>query len=185
MTGSQSLRRRFGIFHRFAGDRRGVAAVEFALIVPLMIAMYLGTLELTDALMASRRVTLATQTVADLTAQSAVITDSDMNDIFAATAAVMAPLDASNLKMRVTSVIADSNNNTKVAWSDGYNMSARTKNSTVKLPAGLTSGGDSVIYAEVKFTYTSLLGKYFTSPFVFTDEAYLRPRRSLQVARTN
>lgn len=174
-----------GIYRRFAGDRRGVAAVEFALLLPLMIAMYFGALEITDALTANRRVTLATQTVGDLVAQSAVITDHDMTDIFAATAAVMAPFDASNLKMRVTSVVADSNNNTKVAWSDGYNMAARNKNSTVRLPAGLTTGGDSVIYAEVKFTYTSLLGKYFTSPFVFTDEAYLRPRRSLQVARTN
>ena len=174
-----------GIFRRFTGDRRGVAAVEFALILPLMIIMYFGALEITDALTANRRVTLATQTVADLVAQSAVITDDDMTDIFAATAAVMAPFDASNLKMRVTSVVADGHNNTKVAWSDGYNMSARGKNSTLALPAGLTSGGDSVIYAEVKFTYTSLLGKYFTSPFVFTDEAYLRPRRSLQIARTN
>ena len=162
------------VFRRFAGDRRGIAAVEFALILPLMIIMYFGALEITDALTANRRVTLATQTVADLVAQSAVITDDDMTDIFAATAAVMAPFDASNLKMRVTSVVAD-----------GHNMSARGKNSTLALPAGLTSGGDSVIYAEVKFTYTSLLGKYFTSPFVFTDEAYLRPRRSLQIARTN
>ena len=185
MTDRPPLFRLPGICHRFAGDRRGIAAVEFALIVPLMIAMYFGALEITDALTVSRRVTLATQTVADLTAQSAVITDSDMTDIFAATAAVMAPYDASNLKMRVTSVVADSDNNTKVAWSDGYNMSARTKNSTIALPAGLTSGGDSVIYAEVSFTYTSLLGKYFTTPFTFTDEAYLRPRRSLQVARTN
>ena len=103
-----------GIYRRFAGDRRGVAAVEFALILPLMIAMYFGALEITDALTANRRVTLATQTVGDLVAQSAVITDHDMTDIFAATAAVMAPFDASKLKMRVTSVVADSNNNTKV-----------------------------------------------------------------------
>ena len=173
------------IFRRFAGDRRGLAAVEFALIVPLMITMYFGALELTDALTVDRRVTLATQTVADLVAQSAVITDDDMSDIFSATAAVMAPFSAANLQMRITSVVADSDNNTKVAWSDGYNMAARNKNSTIALPAGLTSGGDSVIYAEVKFTYTSLLGKYFTTPFTFTDEAYLRPRRSLQVARTD
>ena len=175
----------FRFFRRFSRDRRGLAAVEFALIVPLMITMYFGALEITDALTVDRRVTLATQTVADLVAQSAVITDGDMTDIFAATAAVMAPYDAANLQMRVTSVVADSDNNTKVAWSDGYNMSARSKNEPITLPAGLTEGGDSVIYAEVKFTYSSMLGEYFTSPIVFTDEAYLRPRRSLQVARTN
>jgi len=171
-------------FRHVVSDRRGMAAVEFALILPLMIAMYFGALELTDALTVNRRVTLATQTVADLVAQSSVITDSDMADVFAATEAVLAPYDASNLQMRVTSVVADTNNNTKVAWSDGYNMSPRAVNSTIALPAGLTSGGDSVIYAEVSYTYMSLLGEYFTSPFTFTDEAYLRPRRSLQVARS-
>ena len=54
----------------FAGDTKGVSAVEFALVLPLMLTLYLGGAELAQAISASRKVTLVSRTVADLAAQS-------------------------------------------------------------------------------------------------------------------
>jgi Flp pilus assembly protein TadG len=99
--------------HSAKRDQRGVAAVEFAIILPFMLTLYLGVVELSKGYMASQRVTLVARTLADLTAQqqqlqsggTTNITDSIMSNIFGASAAIMAPYSTTNLKMTVSQVV--------------------------------------------------------------------------------
>ena len=94
-------------------DQRGIAAVEFALILPFMLTLYLGIVELSKGYMASQRMTLVARTLADLTAQqqqlqtggTTNVTDTIMSNIFAASTAIMAPYSTTNLTMAVSQVI--------------------------------------------------------------------------------
>ena len=52
----------------FATDRRGVSAVEFALLLPLMLTLYLGGVELSQGISIDRKVTLTARTPDDLLA---------------------------------------------------------------------------------------------------------------------
>ncbi|HEX7775688.1 MAG TPA: TadE/TadG family type IV pilus assembly protein [Parvibaculum sp.] len=172
----------------FAGNARGLAAVEFALIVPVMITLYFGTVETTNALTAARRVTNVAETAADLTAQSASVSSSDINDIFAASTAILTPFSTSAVKIVISSVVASSSNasSTTVAWSKAYGgATARANNSSVTLPTGLTTAGSSVIMVEVTYTYTSPIGTFITGPITMSEVAYLKPRRSTSVALTS
>src|SRR5262249_34725949 len=54
---------------RFARDKRGISAVEFAMLLPLMVTLYLGGVEVSQAVAIDRKVTLIARTVADLVAQ--------------------------------------------------------------------------------------------------------------------
>ena len=54
---------------RFGGDERGISAVEFALLLPLMVTLYLGTVEVSQGVAIDRKVTLTARTVADLASQ--------------------------------------------------------------------------------------------------------------------
>lgn len=169
----------------FARDTRALAAVEFALIVPVMITLYFGTVETTNALTASRRVTNVAQTAADLTAQATSVSTSDINDIFAASTAILTPFSTSAVKIVITSVVASpsSATTTTVAWSKAYGGgTARATNASVTLPTGLTTAGSSVIMVEVTYTYTSPVGTFITGPITMTEKAYLKPRRSTSVA---
>ena len=65
---------------RFAQDRRGVSAVEFAMLLPLMVTLYLGTVEISQGVGIDRKVTLTTRTVADLASQVSSINNSDMTN---------------------------------------------------------------------------------------------------------
>jgi len=171
---------------RFRRDARGLAAVEFALIVPLMLTLYFGTIETTDALTASRRVTNVAQTAADLVAQVTTVSSSDITDIFAASTAILTPYDTTAVKIVISSVVANSSNSTSVAWSVAYGgASARSTNSSVTIPTGLTTANTSVIMAEVTYSYTSPVLTFITGPLTMTETAYLRPRRSLTVAKTS
>lgn len=166
-------------------DARGLAAVEFALILPVMITVYFGTIETTDALTASRRVTNVAQTAADLVAQATSVSTSDVDDIFAASTAILTPFDTAAAQIAISSVVADASNVTKVAWSKAYGgATPRATNSTIALPAGLTTPGTSVIMAEVTYAYTSPVGTFITGPITMTEVAYLRPRRAISVDLT-
>jgi Flp pilus assembly protein TadG len=70
-------------------DRRGASAIEFALLAPLMIGLYIGCVEISEGIAADRKVTLTAGAVANLTAQVTTITPADMSNILAASTAIM------------------------------------------------------------------------------------------------
>lgn len=166
---------------RLFKDRRGVAATEFALVVPAMLLLLYGTVELGNALLLARKLTSATQTAADLTAQEQTMNTAKMNDIFTAINEIMRPFDTTGAGYVVTSIVRDpGTDTTRVVWSKAYGSgTAKAVNSTITVPANmLPSLGDTVILAQLTYTYTPLLGDLiFASGFSTGDTAYLRPRR--------
>ncbi len=167
---------------RFGLDARGVSAVEFALISPLLILTYMGLAELSQAMIAQRRVSHAASAIGDLVAQADAVSLSGMADIFAASSTILSPYSTSTLKMRITSITGDVNGNPKVAWSSipsgQSGMSAYATGASVTLPTGLiTTSGENVIMAEATYTYTPLVKYVVKNGLNFSEKFYLRPRK--------
>ena len=163
-------------------DARGAAAVEFALLLPLMALMYFGVVELTQGAMAQQRVAHTASTIGDLVAQSSSITSAEVTDIFTVGTAIMSPYPTTGLNMRVSSLSADANGNVTVTWSQAQGMSALTKGASVAgLPANVISANESVVMGETQYTYRSLFGAVMPQPIVFNETYYLHPRLSTQV----
>src|SRR5713226_2610224 len=139
-------------------DQRGVSAVEFAMLLPLMITLYLGTVEISQGVGIDRKVTLTTRTVADLASQVTTINNADMTNLLNASSAVIMPYDATKLKVTVSQVDIDANGNAKVKWSDTLGGSAHAAGSAVTLPAALNVVNTSLIWSEVAYTYTPTIG---------------------------
>src|SRR5207244_2356005 len=112
------------IWRRVADDQRGVAAVEFALVLPIMLMLFFGASELGDALTIDRKVTHVTSTLTDLVTQSKVITQTDMTNIFNAATSIMTPYAATSLKMKVSGIQIDANLNATVTWGFAQNDTA-------------------------------------------------------------
>lgn len=168
-----------------ARDERGVSAIEFAMVLPIMVALYVGAVEFSNALTIDRRVTAVASSTADLIAQAEQISSADLADIFEAASSIMVPYPAGLIKIKATSVVADENNDTRVDWSAALHDTPHAKNSTFPLPDGLTQPFTSVIVAEVSYTYTPPVGEHITGGITLTDTFYLRPRRSLTVPKTD
>ena len=83
---------------RLMRERRGVSAVEFALILPVMITLFIGGSEVTQGITIKRKVTIATRTIADLVSQDVSVTDADLTAAFAATTTVLAPYSTGSFK---------------------------------------------------------------------------------------
>lgn len=166
-------------------DERGISALEFAMVAPVMIGMYMGAVELSHALTIDRRVTSVASAAADLVAQSEVVSGNDLDDIFAAASSIMLPYSADPISIVLSSVVADEDNETTVAWSCGHNAAARSEGGEFTLPEGLTQPFSSIIMAEVEYAYTPPLGEMVTNGITLKETFYLRPRRSLTVEKSD
>jgi len=170
---------------RCARDERGVSAVEFALLLPVMVLLYLGGVEISQGLTVDRKVTLVARTVADLAAQVASITNSDMTNILSASTSVLSPFPTTNVKVTVSQVTIDANGKATIAWSDSKNGTARTVGSVITLPAALNIASSSLIWGEVSYSYKPVIGYVITGTMTLTDQIYMRPRLSDSVTRTS
>ena len=177
------IRRLRSFLSRWRDDRRGVSAIEFALIAPFMITLYLGAVEVSLALSIDRKITSAASALADLVAQDDVITDGEMNSIMTAGNAIVAPFDTAPLEVRISSVMMDSSGDVSVQWSDADGMPPLTEGGSVAMPAGVMQTNRSVIMVEVSYTYETMFSELGMSKFDIREVFYLRPRRSLLVVR--
>lgn len=168
---------------RLAGDERGVSAVEFAILLPLMLTLYLGSVEISQGIAADRKVTLTSRTVADLVSQVTSINNADMANSLNASAAVMSPYPVSKLKVIVSSVAIDATGKATVAWSDALNTTARAKGSTVTVPTALKTPNTTLIWSEVQFSYKPTIGYVISGTLTLKDQIYMRPRLSETVVR--
>jgi Flp pilus assembly protein TadG len=170
-------------------DKRGMSAVEFALLAPIILLIYVGVAEIGNLLTVERRIEAVASTAADLTAQVKTVANSDLSDISDASKSILAPYDTAPLKIVLSSVVADQSNNGKVAWSYSKSGSARAVGSAFTLPPGTTEAKSSVIVAEVFYAFKPLLGikipglPFNLGPSNLNRTFYARPRRSLTVAK--
>lgn len=176
------MRRLHEVFRQFRAAKRGVSAIEFALIAPVMILIYFACIELSFMMILDRKVTSSASSLGDLVARAASIDDNEMDDIFEATRMIFQPNPIADARMRVSSLY-DDDGTAKVAWSEGRNFSPYSVDATITVPDGIVPEGGSVIFAEVEYDYDSTLGYFFSTTKTLSDEFYLRPRRTDRVAR--
>ena len=169
---------------RLVRDQRGISAVEFAMLLPLMITLYLGSVEISQGISINRKVTLTARTVTDLVAQVSSINNASMTNVLNASASVMTPFPVAPLKVTISLVSIDAQGNATIAWSDAYNTTARALNSGVTLPAALLIPNTSLVWGEVQYNYVPAMGYVVTSNLTLKDQLYMRPRLSATITRT-
>lgn len=167
---------------RFHRDSAGVAAVEFGLLVPLLLIMFVGTLEIGQAVGLDRRVSMATASTADLIAREKTASNASLDGVMEIVKHLLSPYDPNNLSISVVSVKADPGNaaNTRVEWSYSFQgASVPSKCAPYAMPAGLLGAGASAIIVEGKYDYEPLLVSYFlNSNLTLQDKATVSPRNS-------
>ena len=170
-------------------DRSGIAATEFAVIVPLMLVLFFGTVEFSTAVAVDRKVTLVARTLSDLVSQGTTVSDTDFTGIFAAGTQVMsqyaqAPYSASTLHSTISMLYVDPNTHTaKVQWSKGY--AVRATGQVVTIPTALNVDSTYLIFSEVGYLYTPTVGYVMAPAGVnLSDVSYTRPRQSTCVLYT-
>jgi Flp pilus assembly protein TadG len=182
---------------RWKADKGGVAAVEFAMIVPIMFFMFIGAVELSQAITVDRRVTQVASSTADLVARKETsISQTEIGDIMKIGGYIMAPYSQAPLQVVLRNVTSSSTSATKTkqSWQCtfkgvGSNPSPTCScmNETYNLPADLVTTNDSVVVAEVTYIYTPLIFDYFLKKarpngdggpgtYTLSEKIFMKPR---------
>ena len=170
---------------RFTRDRDGVSAIEFALVLPLMVALYIGGAELGNGYSIQFKAALTARTVTDLASQEVSINNSAMSGILNDSAQVMYPYATTSMSVTLSEITTDSHGNGTVTWSDSLNGTARVVGSTVVLPTALQTANITILLGEVNYPYTPQIGNVLTGTINVYENQYFYPRLSTTITRVN
>lgn len=183
---------------RFARDARGVAALEFALIVPLLLMLYFVTMEVAQAIEVNKKVGRAGSMVADLVTQQQEMSKTELESIMRIGEATLQPYNRSQIDIEITAieVTNDATPKIQVVWSrklvNGTFSAGAAKGTAADIPPKLTIKGSFLIRARSSLGYKPVISWVasdkatlgLTAAFdsiPMAETYYLRPRMSTTI----
>jgi Flp pilus assembly protein TadG len=193
-------------------DCRAIAATEFALIVPIMLVLFFGTVEFSSAVAVDRKITIFSRAISDITSQApattpkyAVTTDTLLQNAFTSGIMIMRPYlqnSSSTLNATVSEIYVDSSGTAKIVWSMAGVISQNSTQATLT-PSTTFSAGEIVtnmvpqpllqkqtylIFSQAKYLFTPAVdfgGLMATTGVTLSDFAYSAPRQATCVVYNN
>jgi Flp pilus assembly protein TadG len=166
-------------------DQRGVSAVEFALLMPLLIMIYFGLAESTQMLLADRRISQVAFSVGDLVSRTDQVDDAQMADIFTVARVIMEPFPVSTVMgIRVTSIAVAADGRASVVWSDANGtLGAHLAGAPILIEGNRVAPGETVVLSEVTYQYRGASSMILADGMTLRAQFYLKPRKSDAVLR--
>ena len=155
-------------------DRTGLAAVEFALLAPVLVSLWLGMTEFANMHLAARKANIAAQSVADLVAQQRTVTTTELDDMLEAARQIMAPFPPEFLTVQILSVFRDDDDALVTEWQYGTGGAAPAETES------LVGTGDSVIVVRLTYRYQPILDTVI-GVRTLSENAFARPRLQAKV----
>jgi len=186
------------IARRLASDRTGIAALEFALIAPLLLVMYFLTMEVAQGIETNKKIDRAGSMVADLVTQQTTVNTAALDAMMAIGEATLQPYNRSQPTITITAIelSTDATPTAKVVWSrklaDGAFTAGPAKGDTATVPDSLKIKGSFLVRVESALAYAPVitwaaedkpvLGLAAAFDGIAMKETYyLRPRMSTSV----
>ena len=177
------------LFAGFRRDKRGVAAVEFAFIVPLMLTLLFGMIDVASGVAIDRKVTLTARTLSDLVSQGTKVTATDISNFFKMGSAIMTPyaVTPATMTQKVSAISIDASKKAKVVWSYSGSVSGSAATVTAgyapgtvvtTIPPNLLIANTQLIWSEVTYTFTPITGYIMKANMPLSEDTYTRPRQS-------
>lgn len=175
----------------FKDNAEGVAAIEFGLIAPLMVATYFGTVEVSRLYIAKNKVETVSETIADLVAQGKTTTKQELSDIFTIASAALTTKESLEFNIVVTAVETLPDNSgdpvSRVLWSESKKgTNKHSKDAIVNdLPDGLARNYETVIMTELYYDHTAIFEHFIKGPKSFDRRFFAKPRYTTSIPCTD
>lgn len=157
-------------------DERGSAAVDMIVVLPIMLMIFTGVVELTRVLSLDRKVVAAAQTTADLITQRREVSNADLADILRAAELILEPYPASGHAVGIVGVEYDNNDAPQILWTESKNGGSVPN--ALAVAVGLGSEGEGVVVVRVTYSYAPVFFDFLLGQTTLEETTVLRPRRS-------
>jgi hypothetical protein len=171
-------------FRALGRAAEGIAVVEFAFVASFLVLLYLGSVQLSDAIFANRKVTTTARAITDLTTQYSVLTENDIQGILLASGKALTPYNPANARIRISQIAVGADGVGRVSWSRirGEDITKLDRCAVVDVPEDLAIPNSFLIYGEVNYTYDPMFAAYAPGKIELADEIFMLPRVSSSVS---
>jgi Flp pilus assembly protein TadG len=167
---------------RFYKNCDGVASIEVALVMPVLLALLLGMMDIGNALLINKKTSTGAQIAADLLTRHISVTDADISDAYVAAQMAIAPYDRTKFGMDTVSIQFQGSTNTPVImWRQTSNMTANSDVTTIA--SGLGVSGEGVLIVTTQYIYTPSYTHSFVDAKTMREVAVTRPRRGSYIVK--
>lgn len=170
-----------GPITQLRSDRSGIALVEFAIVLPVLILLYLGGFSFANAMAFNRKLASATRAVADLTAQRSSVDRMTLQAIVGARTPIMAPYVLPSGTARVSEIKTDGSSNPTVAWSYAAEGTALSPGSAYDLPSDIRIPNGYYIVAELRYSLAPIAAYTPLVTLPLGERVIMLPRKSTDV----
>ncbi len=171
-------------FISFWRDSRGVAAIETAFILPFLLILFFGLVDLTQLISLNRKITYAASVVGDLVTQNdATVAAAAFTDYFEAAELVLKPTPIADVRVEIYQ-FRNIDGTITNQWSRQSAGGAGCGMPSTAGFANLMTDGNDVVVAAVCTTYTPFMATFMgtmilgATSFAMSEEIALRPRQS-------
>lgn len=175
------------ILHRFSPKRwvreeGGVAAVEAALLFPVMLTLFLGMVDIGNAILSNQKTITASQVAADLIARKETVSTTDINEAIEAARLAIEPFPTSTFGIDIVSLRFDDTGAPQVVWRVTQNMSPN--DNAVDSTALIGEPGEGMVIVSVVFRYDPIFAGFVINEIPMEEVAFVRGRKSPVVNRS-
>ncbi len=174
-------KRENGFFRRWALGIEGMAAVEAALIFPILLMLLLSVFDMGNGILANQKAVRASQVVADLITRARSVSDADISDAINAGELSFVPLDVATYGVDIVSVRFDDDAVPEIIWRETRNMSANAN--VLADVAPLAEAGEGVVVVAVQYLFEPLFSGFVIGDIPMQEVAFARGRRSATVTK--
>lgn len=160
----------------FKNDTDGLAFIESALILPVLLILLFGLFDMGQAVIINQKLTAATYTAADLVTRTSLVDDTDLDNAVGGAQLVIDPYDRTPLGVDIIGIEFDEEESPIQLWRHTHGM-AEDPN-LLDTAQGLGKEGEGVVAVSAVYTYTPLFSYLFTGDIEMTETTYMRGRRT-------
>ena len=164
---------------RWFYQRDGVAAVEAALVFPILLTLLLGTFDLGNGILANQKTIRASQVVADLIARNSTISAAGIDEAIRAGELALQPMPTGAFGVDVTSLSFDDSANPVIEWRETRNMTPMSD--VLVRAATVAEAGEGVLIIGVQYQFEPVFAGFVINEIPMLEVAFARGRKSAVV----
>ncbi len=161
---------------RWIGEEDAIAAVEAAMIFPIMLTLFMGVYDAGFAVLANQKAIRASQVVADLITRQNIVDAGDVSEAIEAGRLAFEPLDNSSYGVDIVSVRFDEDANSEIVWRETQNMTPIPD--ALERVAALADEDEGVVMVSVQYQYVPKFAGFVMESFEMMEVAFSRGRSS-------
>jgi Flp pilus assembly protein TadG len=178
------LAERIGATLRHLGKSRdGASAIEFAFLLPLMLLLLAGLVDLGQGLTVRRKINQIASTTSEIIAMQGSWSDQSAASILSGVRSILDPYDSSELKVLLFVVDIDKKGRETVNWSAAHGTEALATGqvSPVEIPDELQEENVQMVVTRVQYKLDTIFSSLFESftgggAYEYDQHFFIRPR---------